>query len=88
MRLDKKSRLNADFRSVGQGFTPDHGPRKLTGAFHAAEKLVRAVGRDFSPGTKPAHSMWALAPEVCFLGLPQNKSCLLADFGSEGELAR
>jgi Ca-activated chloride channel homolog len=35
-------------------------------ALQAVEKLARAVGRDFSPGTKPAESTGALAPEVCF----------------------
>jgi UDP-N-acetylmuramate dehydrogenase len=32
----------------------------------AAEKLVQAVGRDFSPGVNAAESMRALAPEVHF----------------------
>ena len=43
------------------------------GALHAAEKLVRAVGRAFRavgrgfiPGINPIKSTWALAPEVCF----------------------
>ena len=36
----------------------------------AAEKLLRAVGRDFSPGIRLMESARALAPEVCFLRLP------------------
>ena len=32
----------------------------------AAEKLVRAVGRDFSPGVNAAESMPALTPEIYF----------------------
>jgi hypothetical protein len=36
-------------------------------AIEAAEKLVRAVGQGFIPGTKAAESARALAPEVCFL---------------------
>ena len=88
MRLNINSRLNADFRSVGRGFSPDNVPCKLTGALQAAEGLIRAVGRGFIPGKKPIEPTGALAPEVCFLGLLQSKSCLLAAFGSEGELAR
>jgi tRNA C32,U32 (ribose-2'-O)-methylase TrmJ len=50
----------------GSGFRPYIGPAQSSGALQAAEKLVRVVGRDFSPGTKPVESTRALAPEVCF----------------------
>jgi hypothetical protein len=88
MLLNTNSRLNTDPRPVGQGFRLDNGPRKLTAALQAAEGLIRAVGRGFIPGKKPIESTGALAPEVCFLGLPKSKPCLLAAFGSEGGLAR
>ena len=35
-------------------------------AANTAEILARTVGRDFSPGIRPAESAGALAPEVCF----------------------
>jgi hypothetical protein len=35
--------------------------------FRAVEKLIRAVGRGFIPGTKPMQSTSALVAEVCFL---------------------
>jgi hypothetical protein len=38
-------------------------------AEQASEKLIRAVGRGFIPGTKPIKSMRALAPEVRFPGI-------------------
>lgn len=43
----------------------------------AAEELVRAVGRDFSPGIKNAELGGALAPEACFLD--PNVDAILVD---------
>src|SRR5664279_4584122 len=40
----------------------------FTAASKAAEETLRAVGRDFSPGTKATESAGASAPEVCFSG--------------------
>jgi hypothetical protein len=37
-----------------------------SGAEEAAKQLIRAVGRGFIPGIKPAESTRALAPEVHF----------------------
>jgi hypothetical protein len=88
MHLNTDSRLNADPRPAGQGFSPDNGLRKLTASRQAAEGLIRAVDRGFIPGKKPIEPTGALAPEVCFLWLPQNNPCLPAPFGFEGELAR
>jgi hypothetical protein len=49
----RKNSLQREFMSVlYQGTTSQ-----------LAEKLVRAVGRDFSPGTKPIKPARALAPE-------------------------
>jgi hypothetical protein len=40
--------------------------RMLQGLKQVAEKLLRAVGQGFIPGTKATESTRALAPEVCF----------------------
>ncbi|HUD13312.1 MAG TPA: efflux transporter outer membrane subunit [Terracidiphilus sp.] len=45
---------------------------------HAEKKLDRAVGRDFSPGTRRLESRRALAPEVFPLQLPFQAKCLFA----------
>jgi hypothetical protein len=46
----------------------------MSWASQAAEKLVRAVGQGFIPGTKATESAPALAAEVCLLPiLPENK---------------
>jgi hypothetical protein len=39
----------------------------MSWASQAAEKLVRAVGQGFIPGTKATESAPALAAEVCLL---------------------
>src|ERR1035437_7636135 len=44
--------------------------RSALGHKQAAEKLVRTVGRDFSPGIRQAESVAALAAEVCFSATP------------------
>jgi hypothetical protein len=58
----------------GHGFSRAERRPSAGSALQAAEKLVRAVGQGFIPGTNAAESTRALAPEVCFLPpLTQNR---------------
>jgi hypothetical protein len=69
----------------GHGFSRAERRPSAGSALQAAEKLVRAVGQGFIPGTKAAESARALAPEVCFLPLlTQNMPFSAASLAAEG----
>ena len=68
----------------GTLWVPRRKELKMSWALQAAEKLIRAVGRGFIPGTKATESAPALAAEVCLLPIfPENKpfsaACLSPD---------
>ena len=66
---------------TGHDFGRAANAPKQTRALSIAEKLVRAVGRDFSPGISRTGCAWPLGPEVCissssFKGIPFSTACL------------
>ena len=73
----------------GGAFNPRIKPAEWTWASQSEEKLIRAVGRGFIPGTKTMESAVALATEVCFRGASQEIMPFSASSSApEGMLAR
>jgi hypothetical protein len=67
---------------------PRYKADRIKWALQAAEKLVRAVGRGFIPGTRLLESMGASAPEACFSSISEKSSSFSAASLAHGYIAR